>query len=239
MQKVVFVAALVFATAPVLGACDRAQANKQTLITDDCGVHWKLIQAGETVPVRIGPCSYKITIPDYPLQGQTRFRTSFRNRVLATVDIGYEYSIFDGKTFIGEAKYLGRANSDAQDESNSSSAYETAENVVIDKRLRDLVSAMLLKEDIVEFNQGDFEDRLLAEINKRLADKGVRLNFISFVPTPEEQTRLAIDMATAMKVYESKGLLEVGKAVATARAGAPKIEVKVMPSETDDSSDEE
>lgn len=206
-------------------ACSRGGANVQTLISDDCGVSWTLIPPGQVIPSRIGPCAYKVSIPDYPMQGETRFKTSFANRVLADVEIAYEYSIFDGKVFIGEAKYLGRANSAVDDSTNSSAQYESAENAVIDKRIRDVATEMLLKEDIVEFSQSEFEDKLLEAVNERLKDKGVRLNFLSFVPTPEEQTRLAIDMMTAMKVYESKGLGELGKAVATARAGATHIEM--------------
>jgi hypothetical protein len=159
------------------------------------------------------------------MTGETKFRTSFKERVLANVEIAYEYSIVDGKSFIGEAKYIGRANSEAEDETNASTQYESAENTVIDKRLRDLVGELLTNEDIVELNQGAFEERLLEEINKRLANKGVRLNFLSFVPIPDEQTRQAIDVATAARVYESRGLTDVGRAVMIARAGAPKVTV--------------
>ena len=35
-----------------------------------------------------------------------------------------------------EAKYLGKINSDSDDAANSSKAYETAENSVIDKRIK-------------------------------------------------------------------------------------------------------
>jgi hypothetical protein len=208
-----------------LGACDKAMANVQTLYTTDCGQNWKLIQPGSAIPKNIGMCSYKVTVPDYPLQGETRFKTSFKDRVIANVEIGYEYVIVDAMKFVGEAKYLGKANTDAQDASNSSSAYESAENTVIDKRLRDVVTNLLVKQDIVEFSQAEFEDSLLVEINNRLTDKGVKLNFLSFVPTPEEQTRMAIDLMTAMRVYESKGLGELGQRVAAARAGAARIEV--------------
>ncbi len=208
-----------------LNACARGGANVQTLVSDDCGVSWTLIPPGQTIPSRIGPCAYKVAIPDYPMQGETKFKTSFKDRVLASVEIAYEYSIFDGKVFIGEAKYLGKANTDVDDRANSSGQYESAENAVIDKRIRDVTTEMLIGEDIVDFSQGEFEDKLLGAVNERLKDKGVRLNFLSFVPTPEEQTRLAIDMMTAMKVYDSKGLAELGKAVAVARAGASHIQM--------------
>lgn len=69
------------------------------------------------------------------MQGESKFKTSFKDRVLADVVINYDYSITDAKKFIGEAKYIGKAGSDAQDESNSSTAYEGAENTVIDKRI--------------------------------------------------------------------------------------------------------
>lgn len=211
----------------VIQACDYAHSNVQTLITDDCGVSWKLIAAGESVPKRIGICAYKVTVPDYPMQGESKFRTAFADRVLANIEVTYDYSIIEPIAFIAEAKYLGKANTNSDDLSNSSAAYETAENAVIDKRIKEVTRDLLIHEDIVEFSQADFEDKLLKKVNELLSPKGVKLNFLSFVPIPEEQTRLAIDVVTASKIYKSKGLEEVGKAVSTARAGATKVEVLV------------
>ncbi len=208
-----------------LAGCDKAMANKQTLFTSDCGVSWELIKPGQTVPHAMTRCEYKVTIPDFPMQGEVKFKTSFRERVLAVVEVGYEYEIVDAVKFIGEAKYIGKMNSDADDAQNGASPYESAENSVIDKRIREAASTLLIEEDIVDFSQAEFEDKLLVEVNKLLEDKGVRLNFISFVPIPEEQTRLAIDTLTAMKIYESRGLSELGQQVAAARAGATKIDV--------------
>lgn len=205
--------------------CSYAQANVQTLVTNDCGVTWTLIKAGESVPVQTLPCQNKVTIPDYPMSGETKFRASFANRVLANIEVSYEYTIIDGKTFIGEAKYIGKANSETDDPKNSAKIYETAENTVIDKRIRKVAAEALQKEDIVDFDQGEFEDALLEASNEILKSKGVKLNFVTFVPTPEEQTRLAIDMMTAMKIYESRDMGELGKEVAKARAGATKLNV--------------
>jgi hypothetical protein len=207
---------------PNLG-CDYAQANVQTLITRNCGVSWEVIKAGETIPKLIGVCSYKVTVPDYPMPGETRFKASFANRVLAGIEVAYEYQIMDAKVFISEAKYLGKPNTDSDDKTNSASAFETAENSVIDKRIREATSTSLIKEDIVDFSQAEYEDALLQAANEMLKTKGVKLNFISFVPTPEEQTRLAIDMVTALKVYDSKGMGALGAQVAVAKAGAPRI----------------
>jgi hypothetical protein len=224
MKRLIFILSLITI---FFQSCDYAHSNVQTLVTDDCGVTWKVIKAGQALPKMIGVCSYKVTVPDYPMQGESKFRTAFKDRVLANIEVTYDYSIINPILFIGEAKYLGKANSQSEDQSNSSSAYETAENAVIDKRIKEVVRDMLFHEDIVEFSQADFEDKLLKEVNKMLAEKGVQLNFLSFVPIPEEQTRLAIDVVTASKIYSGKNLQEVGKAVLAAKAGANKIEVNV------------
>ena len=79
----------------------------------------------------------------------------------------------------------------------------------------------------MEFDQSEFEDTLQTQVNKALSDRGVHINYLSFVPTPSEQTEQAIDVATAMKIYESKGLMEIGKQVIANKAGAAKIEMNV------------
>ena len=208
-------------------SCDYAQSNVQTLITDDCGVSWKLIQPGESVPKRIGVCQYKVTVPNYPMQGESLFKTAFKDRVLANIEVTYDYSITDPIHYIGEAKYLGKANSASDDETNGAGVYETAENSVIDKRIKEAARDLLITEDIVEFSQAEFEDKLLKVVNKMLEPKGVQLNFLSFVPIPEEQTRQAIDVVTAAKIYKAQGLDELGRSVATARAGATRMQVTV------------
>lgn len=215
-------------TALLFTSCDRAQSNVQTLYTSNCGVDWKLIKAGESLPKGIGMCSYKVTVPDYPMQGESIFKSAFANRVMAKIEVTYDYSITDAMSYVGEAKYLGKMNSDSDSESNSSKAYETAENSVIDKRIKEVARDLLITEDIVEFSQAEFETLLLDKVNTLLKSKGVKINFLSFVPIPEEQTRQAIDVVTAMKIYESKGLTEIGKAVSSARAGATKVSVTVQ-----------
>ena len=179
------------------------------------------------MPKGIGMCSYKVTIPDYPMQGESIFKSAFKNRVMAKIEVTYDYSILDARSYVSEAKYLGKINSDSDDEANSSKAYETAENSVIDKRIKEVARDLLINEDILEFSQAEFESKLLNSVNELLKTKGVKLNFLSFVPIPEEQTRQAIDVVTAMKIYDSKGLTEVGKAVTAARAGATKLDVTV------------
>lgn len=229
MKTKIIIFSFIFAS--VVSSCDRAQSNVQTLYTSNCGVSWQLVKAGETLPRGIGMCSYKVTVPDYPMQGESIFKSAFANRVMAKIEVTYDYSITDAMAYVGEAKYLGKINSNSDDETNSSKAYETAENSVIDKRIKEVARNLLVKEDIVEFSQAEFENTLLDEVNKLLSTKGVRINFLSFVPIPEEQTRQAIDVVTAMKIYDSKGLIEVGKSVSSARAGATKVSVQVQKDE--------
>jgi hypothetical protein len=66
----------------------------------------------------------------------------------------------------------------------------------------------------------------------------VHLNFITLTFDLDEQTRQAIDVATAMKIYESKGLQEIGKQVMTQRAGATKIIIDQRKTEVSQPADE-
>ena len=227
MKQILFVIATAILTISFT-SCERSQANVQTLISNDCGVTWELIPPGQTIPKRVMACELKTTIPGAPLTGESRFKTTFANKVKANIELDYEYEIVDPVKFISEAKYLAKSNSDADDVSQNSSRFESAENSIIDKRIKEIARDLLENIDIVEFDQSEFEDTLLTNVNKNLEKRGVRLNYLSFVPTPSEQTEQAIDVATAMKIYESKGLVEVGKQVISNKAGATRVEMKVQ-----------
>ena len=214
--------------AMTLTSCDRSQANVQTLISNDCGVSWELIKPGQVIPKRIGPCDLKTTVPGAPMTGESHFKTTFANKVKANIDMDYEYEVIEPVKFITEAPYLAKTNADPDDVSANNSRFESAENSIIDKRIKESARELLQDVDIVEFDQSEFEDTLLNVVNKSLENRGVRLNFLSFVPTPSEQTEQAIDVATAMKIYESKGLVEVGKQVISNKAGATRVEMKVQ-----------
>ena len=101
--------------------------------------------------------------------------------------------------------------------------------MVIDKRIRDVSKDILLEEDIVELDQAKLEEHLYVKSNKILEPLGIRLNFITLTFDLDEQTRQAIDVATAMKIYQSKALEDVGKSVISARAGATKVTVDNRP----------
>ncbi|HEY0058648.1 MAG TPA: hypothetical protein VGB56_05900 [Flavisolibacter sp.] len=217
------------AAALMLPSCDRAQANVQTLISNDCGQTWQLIQAGQTIPKRMTQCELKTTIPGSPMVGESYFKTTFANNVKAQIDLDYEYEIVEAVKFLSEAKYLAKTDSDGDEVSGNSTRFESAENSIIDKRIKDIARSLLGNMDIVEFDQSDFETRLLDEVNKNLANRGVKLNFLSFVPEPSEQTAQAIDVAQAMKIYDSKNLTEAGKVIIANKAGATRITVTTAP----------
>jgi hypothetical protein len=209
-------------------SCNYAKSNQQVLVSDDCGMNWKKINAGDAVPKGgMNACYMKVVIPNYPMQGDSRFITNLKDRVRASVHIDYDYSITDPLAFIKQAKYLGKANANADDEDAlDNTAFEGAENMVIDKRIRDVGKGLFLTEDIVDLDQAELENRLLNEANKVLEPLGVHLNFITLTFDLDEQTRQAIDVSTAMKVYDSKGISELGKQVMIQRAGATKITVE-------------
>ncbi len=208
--------------------CNYAKSNQQVLISTDCGMTWKSINAGDAVPKgTMNPCYMKVVIPNFPMQGESKFIGNLKDRVKVNVEIDYDYSITNGLAFIKEAKSLGKANADADSEDAlNGAAFESAENRVIDKRIREIAKGLFLNEDIVDMEQADLEEKLEIESNKLLEKYGVKLNFLTLTFIPDEQTRQAIDVATASRIYESKGLKEIGEKVITARAGATKVSVE-------------
>lgn len=209
----------------VMQACSYAKSNQQVVVSSDCGSSWERIKAGESVPVGAGnKCFMKVVMPNYPMQGNSKFVTNLADRVRATTIIDYDYSIVDPLAFINQAKYLGKANAEVDsDGALNPKEFETAENMVIDVRIKDVAKEIFLKEDIVELDQSELETKLLSSVNKVLEKLGVQLNFITLTFNLDTQTREAIDVATAMKIYESKGLSELGKKIMEARAGSNKI----------------
>ena len=127
--------------------------------------------------------------------GESYFKTTFANNVKAQIDLDYEYEIVEAVKFLSEAKYLAKTDSDGDQVSSNSTRFESAENSIIDKRIKDIARSLLGNMDIVEFDQSEFETRLLDAVNENLATRGVQLNFLSFVPEPSEQTAQAIDVA--------------------------------------------
>lgn len=71
-------------------------------------------------------------------------------------------------------------------------------------------------------------ERLAAVVEQQeaaLEKKGVVLADLALVIENDEQTRLAIDSATAVRVYAAAGISEVGKQIIAARAGATQIHI--------------
>ena len=211
----------------ILEGCSYAKSNQQVVVSSDCGVTWQKINMGEAVPrPSVNPCYMKVVIPNFPMQGESKFITNLKDKVRTVTHIDYDYTIVEPLAFIKQAKFLGKANTDADDEAAIGSNFEGAENMVIDKRIKDVAKNLFVDEDIVELDQSELEDRLLAESNKILEPLGIKLNFITLTFDLDEQTRQAIDIATAMKVYQSRGLVDVGREVMKERAGATKITVE-------------
>jgi hypothetical protein len=222
----VAIATVLVAVVPFLESCNYAKSNQQVVVSTDCGMTWEQIKAGDAVPKGgLNACYMKVVIPNYPMQGESKFISNLKDRVRANVHIDYDYSITAPLAFIKQAKYLGKANTDADNEAAIGDAFEGAENMVIDKRIKDVAKGVFINADIVELDQSDMETHLLNESNKVLEPLGVHLNFITLTFDLDEQTRQAIDVTTAMKIYESKGLQDIGKQVITQRAGATKINI--------------
>ena len=222
LWKVLSVFTLLF-----LIGCNYAKSNQQVVVSEDCGMTWKKINAGDAVPKGgLNMCYMKVVIPNYPMQGESKFIGNLKGKVRVNTHVDYDYSIIEPLAFVKQAKYLGKANADADSEEALDSKFEGAENSIIDKRIKDVAKNVFLSEDILEMEQSELEERLFVESNKILEQFGVKLNFITLTFDLDEQTRQAIDVATAMKIYESKQLGDLGKTVISARAGATKITVE-------------
>jgi len=225
-MKAVAIVGVLAVTSFVMNSCNYAKSNQQVVVSSDCGMTWEEIKAGDAVPkAGLNACYMKVVIPNYPMQGESKFISNLKDRVRANVHIDYDYSIISPLAFIKQAKYLGKANTNADDEAAIGKAFEGAENMIIDKRIKDIAKGVFINADIVELDQSDMEANLLNESNKVLEPLGVHLNFITLTFDLDEQTRQAIDVTTAMKIYESKGLQDVGKQVIIQRAGATKINI--------------
>jgi hypothetical protein len=211
----------------LLQSCDYAKSNQQVVVSSDCGVTWSIIPAGSTIPKPgMNACFMKVLMPNYPMQGESVFVANLKDRVRAKVNIDYDYNITKPLEFIKQAKYLGRANVSADDDAAIGNAFEGAENMVIDKRIKDVAKDIFLDSDIVELDQSELEQLLHDKSNEVLAPFGVQLNFITLTFDLDDQTRQAIDVSTAMKIYQSKRLDSVGSKVIVARAGATQITVQ-------------
>jgi len=237
--KAFLILAITLLTTFILDSCNYVKSNQQVVISTDCGMTWKQIKAGESVPKGgLNACYMKVVIPNYPMQGESKFISNLKDRVRANVHIDYDYSIISPLDFIKQAKYLRKSNIDADNEDAIGNAFEGAENMVIDKRIKDVAKGVFIDADIVELDQSDMETHLLNASNKVLEPLGVYLNFITLTFDLDEQTRQAIDVTTAMKIYESKGLQEIGKQVMTQRAGATKIIINEIKTETNTGTEE-
>lgn len=223
MRRILTVAALLVTAA--LAGCARAPSNVQVLVSDDCGQEWRLIPVGSTIPTGVAnPCFMKVEVPNYPMVGDSTFRGTFANRVRVGANSSYDYTITDALKFIKHARFIGQ-----QSAANNASIWDTAESILIDRQLREVANSdeFLLKEDIVEFNQGEFEDRLLVKLNKVLSDRGIQLNTFTFIVTPDDQTRNMIDIAPAMRVCLTIDGMQrqTCDAILTAHASASRITI--------------
>lgn len=215
----------IFLMCGLTGCSDFAHSSVQTVVTRDCGVSWEVIKPGLAIPkAGLNYCFKTVTIPDYPMQGDTEFRVNFKNKAFGRVKIDYDYNISEPIAFLSEAKYVGNQSTSADKKANDS-GFEAAENGVIDKRIKEIVKGLTPEHDIVDFDPSAFEDEILPKINELTSQKGVKLNFLTFTLFTDTQTNQAIDSASAMRIYKANDLEELGKELMKSRAGATQINV--------------
>lgn len=223
-MKNVLVAVLVMLA---LAGCNRTPSNVHVLSTDNCGAKWEKLLVGSTVPKHTGnPCGYNVALPNWPMAGETQFKTQFSKKVLSTAKMSYIYSITDPLLFINEARYLGKMGGSLELSADTvGNRYEMAENIIIDKMLREVTTDMTRNLDVVDANPAEIEDAILKHAQGILEKKGIALGGLALIVENDDMTRMAIDSATAIRVYDAAGIRSVGEAVIAARAGATNIQI--------------
>lgn len=225
-MKKSLIAIAIIASIGMVG-CARTPANVHVISTSDCGANWTKLDTGESIPKHpSNPCGYNTAIPNWPMAGDAVFKTQFKMGVLSTARLSYSYTIVNPVAFVNEARYLGKMGGSLEiSAENVGGKYEMAENIIIDKLLREETTEITRELDVVDANPAEVEDAIFKKVRDTLEKKGVVLSDMALVIENDDQTRLAIDSATAIRVYEAAGIKDVGKAVIAARAGATQITV--------------
>lgn len=219
--------ALIATMALATSSCARAPSNVHVISTTKCGASWTKLTVGETVPKHPGnPCGYNVAIPNWPMAGEARFKTQFAKGVLSDGEITYTYIITDPLKFINNARYIGKMVGSLEISAESvGSRYEMAENILIDRRLREVATELTRSIDVVSANTAEIEESIFKRAKSDLEARGIDLLDLALVVKNDEQTRLAIDSATAIRVYDNAGIGDVGRKVIVARSGATRINV--------------
>ena len=220
-----FIAIIIAALA--LAGCTRTPSNVHVISTKDCGATWERLDVGSTVPKHTGnPCGYTTALPNWPMAGEAQFKTQFSKGVLSSARLSYSYSISNPLAFVNEARYLGKMGGSLEiSAENVGARFEMAENVIIDKLLREVTTDLTREMEVVDANPAQIEEAIFEKSKTVLEKKGVVLADLALVIENDEQTRLAIDAATAVRVYQAAGIGDLGKQVIAARAGATKITI--------------
>lgn len=211
----------------VIVGCTKVPSNVHVLATTDCGANWEKLDVGVYVPQHTGNlCGYNVALPNWPMAGETNFKTQFDKKVLSNAKLSYSYSIVNPVAYINEARYLGKMGGSLEISAESTGErYEMAENIIIDKMLREVTTELTRKFEVVDANPADIEDSIFKSAKDILEVKGIVITDLALVIENDEQTRLAIDSATAIRVYDAAGIRSVGEQVIIARSGATKIDI--------------
>lgn len=217
------------AFAAVLAGCDKAPSNIHVLTTENCGADWKVIGSGQSVPKNMMACSYNTSLPAWAMAGDTEFRVQFERKVASKVIVSYMYEITDPIAYIKEARFLGKMGGSLElSSSNIGSRFEMAENIIIDRTIREVTVEHSRNVDLINVDLKSYEKHIEDTVIPLMKKKGIALNDVAVVVMPDEMTRVAIDTISALRVLESGGkeAVDKGMALMTARAGAPSIHVE-------------
>lgn len=198
----------------ILFGCEPVPSNIHAVSTDDCGSNWVVIKSGDSYPDhfdrnRVDGCGYNLNFPKWLISGSSEFTALFKDDVLSSVQLDYAYKITDPLAFIKQASYV-----DSRD---------SLSNYIVNKMILDSVSPMMKDIGIVEASPLDIQQNLLLKLNESFSSKGVVIHNLTIILKPDELTRMAIDSASALRVFDSAGIRPTGDKLIEVYQRAPFI----------------
>lgn len=228
MKNLIFLSIIVF-----LSSCiARVTPNEFVVVTADCWNNMEVIEAGQTPPRLMTPCDRKIILPAYLMDGSVEVPARFQGDVKGLIKLDYQYEIKNPIQFVQSAKFVTSSQTDEYGMIDHNTL-ERAENVAIDKIVKDIVRDYIPNVNPVDIEESRIEDDLVPVINKTLESRGVFMSTVSVDIDFKEQTEQALDVISAYNLYKNAGIEGIGESVIANQAGKPeiKVEVKTQPIE--------
>lgn len=189
--------------------------------TATCWNTISVTKAGDYVPKLYQVCDRMIILPATFMAADFMIETKFKNRVAGTVNLTYQWRIVDPIKFVYNAKNVLSCPTDGDKKINPD-ALEAVENSVVDKMVIDAIREYTPNKPALT-DELEIEKDIFRLCMERFSDRGIEFASMSVNVNFSVQTEEALDVISALNLYEETGEKEFGKEVIKAKAGASVI----------------